>query len=812
MVVRGEAFAVLFLSVAIPSTAAAARISGIVADARYPYGVRIGIANASISYGAVTAISDADGRFSIDLPDDVEDPDPVLNFEAPGYVPYSERSSQTVAGAFHLIPEDLYRGVYLLVWQRTADNPNNWLRKWEQQPEFVIARSGASDEQIQTLTAILSGDEYRLMTGGRFNSAHPTIVNSKPTGSARYGKTVISFAAGVGGGIAHSEDSNGIINYAEITLDVRHPVDRNSVWHEMVHTVTAGGHINEWPSVVSEIGPAATNGLVTKTDQEILNCIYNSPPRRAMPSVQPTGASQPVVTLRGIVNSASYQPQGAPNSGIAQGSVFVVFGRNLSATGMTRAEAFPLPTELAGTSVQVSVGDTTANAYILYTSPNQVGAMLPSDMPTGLGTLTVAYAGQNSPKVPFQIVSSAFGIFTQNQAGTGPAAAQVFQTPENQPLNSMIQAATPGQIVTLWGTGLGPVEGDEAGRPLPGSLDVGAEAWVGGKPAKVLYAGRSGCCAGVDQIAIEIPDGPSGCYVPVAVRAGGVWSNFATLSITEQGRFCSDPFGFPDTMIEVFSQNRPVKTGIVHFEMRSGPELATMLVPSPERASATFKLNNLPAALASQGPLGTAVSRGHCLVFPCGDGNCLGQDPAAAGLQDAGTGLELSGPAGVVRLLEKTEGVYDGNLAAPGDPSFLQPGLYIVSGQGGKRVGAFQATLTIPATLVQWAPDTEVHEIDRARALTVNWVPGDSERSIIGILGQSVVPGSGATMAFLCMDYASERRLTVPSLVLESLPAGAGTLSLIETVPGLTVAFATQNVDVGYFYLQRISSQGVSFK
>src|SRR5262249_16259784 len=70
-----------------------------------------------------------------------------------------------------------------------------------------------------------------------------------------------------------------------------------------------------------------------------------------------------------------------------------------------------------------------------------------------------------------------------------------------------------------WGTGLGAVDGDEASRPLPSAITVpGLEVLVGGVAAKVVYAGRSGCCAGVDQIIIEAPPGVEGCNVAVKVR------------------------------------------------------------------------------------------------------------------------------------------------------------------------------------------------------------------------------------------------------------------------------------------------------
>jgi len=188
-----------------------------------------------------------------------------------------------VEGAFHLIPEELYRGVYLVLWNPEKSNPKNWHRKWEKQTEFVIVRTGATEQQINTLIDILATDQYRKMTGGRFTSAvKPTIVDIKPTGPDRDGKTVISFLSGIiRGGIAHSDDRYGAIYYAEITWDTEQVLDANIIWHEMVHTVTAGCHINEWPSVVSEV--QGTRGKVTEMDEQILNCIYNSPPLRARP-------------------------------------------------------------------------------------------------------------------------------------------------------------------------------------------------------------------------------------------------------------------------------------------------------------------------------------------------------------------------------------------------------------------------------------------------------------------------------------------------------------------------------------------------
>src|SRR5690242_18219783 len=51
-----------------------------------------------------------------------------------------------------------------------------------------------------------------------------------------------------------------------------------------------------------------------------------------------------------------------------------------------------------------------------------------------------------------------------------------------------------GQLVTPWRTGLGFAAGDEAAAPIPGGLQIPAsQLLLGGRPAKIVYSGRSGC-------------------------------------------------------------------------------------------------------------------------------------------------------------------------------------------------------------------------------------------------------------------------------------------------------------------------------
>src|SRR4051812_11715937 len=70
--------------------------------------------------------------------------------------------------------------------------------------------------------------------------------------------------------------------------------------------------------------------------------------------------------VRSILNAASYAQSGLPNSGIARGSMFVVFGTELGPADLRQAAGFPLQTSLGGTSIRVSVGTTTVDALLVY--------------------------------------------------------------------------------------------------------------------------------------------------------------------------------------------------------------------------------------------------------------------------------------------------------------------------------------------------------------------------------------------------------------------------------------------------------------
>ena len=170
--------------------------------------------------------------------------------------------------------------------------------------------------------------------------------------------------------------------------------------------------------------------------------------------------------IHGLQNNYSYIRVGFPNYGIAQGAIFIISGSNLAGANSFGEPQYPLPTVLDGVSVQVTVNGTTTQAILYYVTPYQLGAILPSSTPVGVGQITVTKNGQTGPPAPIQVVQSAFGLLTLNQTGLGPAAA----LDANFRYLGLTNSIQPGEYVNFWGSGLGPAGGNEAVLQTPVDL------------------------------------------------------------------------------------------------------------------------------------------------------------------------------------------------------------------------------------------------------------------------------------------------------------------------------------------------------
>jgi uncharacterized protein (TIGR03437 family) len=95
--------------------------------------------------------------------------------------------------------------------------------------------------------------------------------------------------------------------------------------------------------------------------------------------------AQPTVSVPAL-SSAVARGQGLPGSGVAQGSIFSIYGSGLGPATWIEANQFPLPTTLGGTSVMVTVQGTSVPVIVLGADSTQVNALLPSNTPIGNGT------------------------------------------------------------------------------------------------------------------------------------------------------------------------------------------------------------------------------------------------------------------------------------------------------------------------------------------------------------------------------------------------------------------------------------------
>ena len=593
--------------------------------------------------------------------------------------------------------------------------------------------------------------------------------------------------------------------------------------------------------------PASPSALLQKLKTRISRALNDEFGKRSWwarhGSTIPLWNAQPVVNPGGVVNTASFTPDGLPNSGIAQGSFFAVFGQNLGPGNLVPNAELPLPTELAGTSMEVTVNGTVVTPFLFFTFSGQLAGVLPSNTPLGQGTLTVTFNGETSEPVAIEVVKSAFGMFTRNRAGFGPAIVQNFVSPTDVPTNALTAAAAPGQAEILWGSGLGPITESDADLPPVGNLPVEVEVLVGGISVTPFYAGRSSEFPAVDQINFFVPAGIEGCYVPLAVKVDGVVSNYGTMAVASEGTICSDPTSFSAADLQAALGRGGARIGTIEITRLRGmiafPEagLFDVVISDGEGAFGRFSLARLWSlngpSFAPVPALGTCVAYGR----PAPEGfEILPEDLALtfARRMDAGAALNLTGPLGTKELEPddccpglRYENELD-RLRVPGEddiPEFVVPGLYTVdNGGGGSEVGPFQASLNFPTSLTWSNRDSIPDRIPRSEDVTVTWTGGDPDTQFVVILGHSMpaVPPE-VEGSFVCTERVEAGRFTVPAVVLSSLPVTREWTGEEESPTGSSIVatkttvgaarFTAPGIHWGYFtYLDLEVNLGIRYE
>ncbi len=245
---------------------------------------------------------------------------------------------------------------------------------------------------------------------------------------------------------------------------------------------------------------------------------------RVVAEISPTMGSSAVTAT----SAANYLPQY-----LAADSLGSLFGANLT-TDTKAAEALPLPTTLAGSSVFIK--DVLGHehlAKLLYASPTQINFQMPANLPTGTAQIFAVTNGNIHSSGFINITHISPGLFTADATGTGFAAAVIQRVKSNgeqayEPivkfdvaLNRLvalpIDVSQPDEEVflALFGTGI---------RARSSLANV--TATVAMTNVEVLYAGEQGAYAGVDQVNLRLPRTLSGSgEVVIDVKVDGLAAN-----------------------------------------------------------------------------------------------------------------------------------------------------------------------------------------------------------------------------------------------------------------------------------------------
>jgi uncharacterized protein (TIGR03437 family) len=640
-----------------------------------------------------------------------------------------------------------------------------------------------------------------------------TTITIKGTGASAAGSVTASGTVGFVGDLAGSGAFSSSFTLLDPnTLSGKIPVNLTVTTGNIIGTLT--GTLTASPLLLSQVlaasstanGPGSlaitsgTAGFAGVTGSFTVNVAGNGAGTTGSGSGSftisgpgtlnlPVTTGAPPATIGSVLNNYGLVPPGFPNYGIAPGTLFIIKGSGMAdpaAQAVLQSTAGPgIPFTLNGASVSVTVNGTTSKCGIYYATATQIAAVLPSGTPVGVGTVTVSYNNTVSSPASIVVVAAAPGLGTFN----GLAIATNTATGA---LYTYTNAIKPGEIIVLWGSGLGavPADSDTVFTNSPHATSVPLQIFIGGIQANVLYAGDSGY-PGVNQIDVTVPASVlPGCNVSLVIVSGSannlITSNTTAIPVAANGGACSDPlFSTDGTTTTTLSGQTTVKTGSVFV----------FHVVSPGSTAGSTQTNDFVQASfakvtgASTAGNGTRASIGSCSVVQTAAG---ATSTANIGL-DGGV-ITVAGPAGNATLTN----IGGGSSVAQLAPGFIPAsgGAFTFKGPGGADVGSFTATLNFPNPPLIWINQATSTTVTRSSGLLVTW-SGGAGNSYVEIFGSST-SASGAKATYFCFAPTSAGQFTVPTSILMSLPAGTGNTTVANTT-GYS-SFTATGLDTGFAF------------
>ncbi|HBY64557.1 MAG TPA: hypothetical protein DEH78_32455 [Solibacterales bacterium] len=208
---------------------------------------------------------------------------------------------------------------------------------------------------------------------------------------------------------------------------------------------------------------------------------------------------------------------------IAPGSLLSVYGEHFSPKELTWSygiwDGRVLPANLGGVRVRLNGKE----CHLHYAGPFQLNVLVPPDATSGALEVTTPHgtARVDVEVSPFAPGIFGYGLGNVRYASALHAGTGVYVAPEGALPGIVSRPARRGDIIELYTSGLGPVEGSyPAGEALTRAYATTGvvRATIGGVPARVLYSGLVN--AGLYQVNLEIPGGLSPGDQLIAIEAG----------------------------------------------------------------------------------------------------------------------------------------------------------------------------------------------------------------------------------------------------------------------------------------------------
>ena len=674
---------------------------------------------------------------------------------------------------------------------------------------LLLALAVAAGVQAATINTTLTITNAALSIGVTTTLAGPCTLSG--IGSCTFSATVNTSASGFSGPFTITITSGGSLTG---TFNLPTTVLAGSGSGSATITGGTGTYVNASGSFPNLTGSATSSGTGFTVSLSGAGTIVTGGP--------------PTPTISAVLDAGSY------TASVALGSIFVVKGANMSATGLSQT-TFPLPQSFNGVSITFvpAAGGSGTNAYIIYlynqSGVNQLAAVVPSTLTPGNFNVTVTNNGVTSPPFSVTVVARKPEIITQDATGNGLAVVQNFISASQLDVNRFttgsvngvtISPAHLGQTLVLWVDGTGAVPGGTDNTASPGydftKNGVTVQVILGGgvKTITPLYAGRAPGLTGVEQYNFTLTgDSPTGCTVQIQVSVNGTMSHGSDfIAIAPSGSdTCVQP-GFTSQQLRDFDNGKTITTGL--FNMTQFAEnLPTIGNIKIDQASGVFtKYTGFElAAIPPNVTASPSALIGTCYVPQPVTGTGSGLGIGGINL-DAGK-VTLTGPSGsnITNLaFTETNNTYSLNIGSeggslPGFPSgnTLVAGAYTVNGAGGTDVGAFNASITLgsPLTITGGLPAT----INRGSGFSLAWT-GGNPTDFVEVIGfsSSGTGASAVTTTFICYTTAGQKGITVPGGITSQLPAS--TNGFLEVASGPNPApfsaplTAGGSIDAGFFF------------